>query len=80
MKKILNAFKRFESNNLSQTIKLKFSRLSQNEESESKLELQDEVAKLYGNMADLMKVLGKSIRSANQDTPMKINVAHLASK
>lgn len=80
MKKLINAFKRFETNNLSHTIKLKFSRLSQNEESESKLELQDEVAKLYGNVTDMMKVLGKCIRSANQDKPIKIDVARLASK
>ena len=65
MRKLLKAFKQFQTNNLSHTIKLKFSRLSQNEESESKLELQDEVAKLYGNVADMMKVVGKCIRAAN---------------
>lgn len=60
--------------------KAKNSTNSQNEDTESKLELQDEVFNLGKGQTDLVKVVGKVVRAVNQDTNIKLPLAHLVSK
>lgn len=53
---------------------------SHNEDTESKMELQDEIFKLQQCQVDLTKQLGKILRDVNTEKPIKLNFSRLVSK
>ena len=53
---------------------------TQDEDTESKLELQDEIFKLQQVQADVVKQVGKIVRTVNQEKPVRLNLARLVSK